>query len=183
MERATRFLSLSGLAGVSAGTVAVLGTATAIWYLGSRGLAFTDPAARPFLIADAIGVLLLAAGLSVFFSYRMAVQKKLRFGGPAAREVLASLAVPLLTGGIFLLILISRGLMVLVPGTSLLFYGLALFATSRHTVRDLQQLGALVIACGLAALAFPEAALVIWGFGFGLLHIAYGIHMFRKYER
>ena len=183
MEQATRFLSLSGLSGISAGTVAMAGTVAAFWHLGREGQAFTDPAARSFLVTDGVCVLILAASLSFLFSYRMARQRNLRFGGPAARQVVFHLAVPLISGGMMVLTLLAHGMMALVPGTTLLFYGLALLATSRYTVRDLLQLGLLIIGCGLAALALPEAALWIWGMGFGVLHIAYGILMYRKYER
>ena len=134
-------------------------------------------------MTDGVCVLILAASLSFLFSYRMARQRKLRFGGPAARQVVFHLAVPLISGGVVVLVLLGRGLMALVPGTTLLFYGLALFGTSRYTVRDLLQLGLLIIGCGLAALALPEAAPWIWGIGFGVLHIAYGVLMYRKYER
>jgi hypothetical protein len=183
MERASRFLSLSGLSGVSAGTVALLGTAAAQWYLVSGGLTLNDRAARTFLIADGVAVLLVAAALSILLSYQMAVRRKLPFWAPIARDVLESLLVPFLAGGVFILLLIDSGKMDLVPGTALIFYGLALFATSRLTVRDLRQLGILQILLGLLAAAVPAIALLLWGLGFGVLHVAYGMLMFRKYER
>jgi hypothetical protein len=183
MERASRFLSLSGLSGVSAGTVGLLGASAAAWYLLSRGLGLDDDRARQFLVLDGILVLVLAAGLSFLFSWRMAARRRERFWTPAAREVLENLLVPLLTGGVFACILIVRGHMALVPGATLLFYGLALVAAARHTVRDLRQLGLLQIALGVASSAAPEYALLLWGIGFGVLHVAYGLLMYRKYER
>jgi hypothetical protein len=113
----------------------------------------------------------------------MAVRRKLPFWAPIARDVLESLLVPFLAGGVFILLLIDNGKMDLVPGTALIFYGLALFATSRLTVRDLRQLGILQILLGLLAAAVPAIALLLWGLGFGVLHVAYGMLMFRKYER
>ncbi len=183
MEHASRFLSLSGLSGVSAGVVGLLAAGAALWYLSSAGLALGDPPAETFLIAAGAAALVLAVALSFLFSYRMALRQKLPFWSPAARDVLESLLVPLASGGGLAVILIARGYMPFVPGTTLLFYGLALVAASRQTVRDLRNLGFLQIVFGLLAFAFPALALLLWGAGFGLLHVAYGLLMYWKYER
>ena len=183
MERASRFLSLSGLSGVSAGVVGLLAAATGQWYLSTNGLAIGDPQARPFLITTGAAALVLAVAFSLLFSYRMAVQRNLPFWSPAARDVLESLLVPLAAGGILAIILITQDHLPYVPGTTLLFYGLALFSASRHTVRDLRTLGILQVLLGLLAFAFTAPSILLWGLGFGLLHIAYGLLMYRKYER
>ncbi len=183
MERSSRFLSLSGLSGVSAGIVGVVGAAIAQWYLQSRGIDIGDLQAREFLIITGVVVLVLAGSLSLLFSYRMAARRNLPFWSPVARDVLESLLAPLAAGGVFSLLLIGQGHMPLVPGATLVFYGLALFATSRHTVRDLRTLGLLEILLGLLACALPQVSILLWGFGFGVLHIAYGLMMYRKYER
>jgi hypothetical protein len=183
MERASRFLSLSGLSGVSAGIVALLGALAAHWYLTSHGLATGDRAARDFLIVNGAVVLLVGASLTIFFSYRLAVRRNVPFWSPVARNVLESLLIPLAAGGILSAILISRDLMPLVPGVTLLFYGLALCAASRYTLRDLFRLGFLQIIIGLLASGLPQASVLLWGLGFGVLHIAYGLGMYRKYER
>ncbi len=183
MERSSRFLSLSGLSGVSAGIVAILGAITAQWYLQSSGFDIGDLRARDLLVETGAAVLVLAASLSFLFSYRMAVRRNLPFWSPVARDVLESLLVPLVAGGVLSLLLIGRGHMQLVPGITLLFYGLALFATSHYTVRDLRTLGILQTLLGLVASALPQASILLWGFGFGVLHIAYGLMMYRKNER
>ncbi len=183
MERSSRFLSLSGLSGVSAGIVGLLGAVAAQWYLVSSGLDVGDSAARDFLVVTGVAALLLAGTLSFLFSYRMAARRNLSFWSPLARDVLESLFVPLVAGGILSLLFIGQDHLQLVPGTTLLFYGLALFATSRYTVRDLRALGILQAILGLLAVALPQLSIILWGFGFGLLHIAYGLMMYRKYER
>ncbi len=183
MERSSRFLSLSGLSGVSAGIVGLLAAVTAQWYLVSAGLEVGDRAAREFLVVSGAVALILAGSLSLLLSYRMATRRNLAFWSPVARDVLESLLVPLVAGGILSFLLIGQDHMSLVPGTTLLFYGLALFATSRYTVRDLRALGILQVILGLLATALPQVSILLWGLGFGLLHIAYGLVMYRKYER
>ncbi len=183
MERASRFLSLSGLSGVSAGVVGLAAAAAAQWYLSASGRALADPQAAPFLIVTAAAALALAVALTLLFSYRMALRRNLPFWSPAARDLLESLLIPLAAGGILAIILIARGHMPYVPGTTLLFYGLALFSASRSTVRDLRTLGVLQILLGLLAFVFPDPSVLLWGLGFGVLHIAYGLLMYRKYER
>ncbi len=183
MEHASRFLSLSGLSGVSAGIVGLLAAAAAQYELSTHELALDDPRAAAFLIATGAAALLLAVGFALLFSYRMARRKNLPFWTPAARDLLESLLVPLAAGGILTIILIARGNMSYAPGTTLVFYGLALFAASRQTLRDLRTLGLLQTTLGLLAFIFPYAAVLLWGLGFGLLHIAYGFLMYRKYEQ
>jgi len=39
------------------------------------------------------------------------------------------------------------------------------------------------IITGLFAMILPVYGIIFWCFGFGLLHIIYGLAMYRKYER
>ncbi len=183
MERSSRFLSLSGLSGVSAGVVGLLAAGIVEWYLQSTGLDLADRRAVVVPIVTGIAALVVAGSLSLLFSYRMAARKKLPFWSPVARDVLECLLVPLVAGGILSLLLVSQDKMQLVPGTTLLFYGLALYATSRFTIHDLRTLGIVQSILGLIAVGIPQYSILIWGFGFGVLHIAYGVIMYRKYDR
>lgn len=68
------------------------------------------------------------------------------------------------------------------PAT-LIFYGLALLNASKYTVRDLEYLGILEVILGLVSLFLTGYNLLVWAFGFGVLHIIYGTLMYFKYER
>ncbi len=191
MERSSRFLSLSGLSGVSAGIVAILGCAAAQWYqvkaagqvpLGDLS-SVQHEMVQTFFIVDAGIVFVLALGLALLFSRRMARKKGLPFWTPGARMMITEIAFPLVAGAIFCFVMMGQGLFAFVFGGSLLFYGLALVSASRFTVPELRRLGVAEIVLGAAALWWIPYALFLWATGFGLLHIIYGITVYRKYDR
>lgn len=183
MERSSKFLSLSGLAGVSAGAAALAGAAAAYWRLhpGDGPGGGTDPAL--FLACDAGAVLLLAIGLAIFFTTRMAGRLGVPIWSGTTKYLLAALLVPLATGGLFCLAAWHQGWVMIMGPSTLVFYGLALLNCSKYTVREVQYLGAAEILLGLLSLYFIDAWLILWAAGFGVLHIAYGIMMYVKYEK
>jgi len=83
MERSARFLSLSGLCGIFAGFTALIGALVAYYFLDYQIVIFEDYQALEisrsgfglYLILDAMIVLLLALGFSLFFSIRKAKEK------------------------------------------------------------------------------------------------------------
>ncbi len=193
MERSSKFLSLSGLSGVSAGVVALVGAGVAYLRLHTGELASYDvalptlPDVRAervlFLLADAVVVLVLAVGLGVFFTVRKAKRQGLSVWNPASQRLLGALVVPLVVGGIFCLGLLRYGLLDIAVAATLVFYGLALLNASKFTVRDLYWLGLCEMALGLFSLFFTGYNLLVWAIGFGLLHIGYGTAMYLKYDR
>jgi hypothetical protein len=93
------------------------------------------------------------------------------------------MATPLVTGGLLILILISRSYYGIITPATLIFYGLALVSASNFTFADVKYLGLLEIALGLIAACFPGYGLLFWAIGFGVLHIIYGSMMYLKYDR
>ena len=191
MERSSRFISLSGLSGVSAGLVALVGAWVAHYF---AGIAFTNEfefnqdwgihQVTYFLIADAMLVLVLAMGFAIFFTMRNARRVGLKVWDKTAERVVINLLIPLITGGLFCLILIFRlRLAMLVAPSLLIFYGLALINASKYTLNVIRYLGATEIVLGLAGLYWTGYGLLIWMIGFGVLHIIYGALMYFKYER
>jgi hypothetical protein len=65
----------------------------------------------------------------------------------------------------------------------LIFYGLSLVSATKFTYNDIFYLGLIEVISGLAAAALPSYGIIFWAFGFGLLHIVYGLLLYRKYER
>lgn len=195
MERSSKFLSLSGLSGISAGVVALIGSAivylrlrndwlTVLSYdqMGQYGLnRFHE--ANLFLIKTALLVLIAALALGTFFTVRKARRQGQRVWNQASRRLLWAMAVPLVTGGIFCLALIHYRLLFMTAPATLVFYGLALLNGSKYTVRDVEYLGYSEIALGLLALFLTGYNLLFWTIGFGVLHILYGAAMYWKYDR
>lgn len=193
MERSSRFLSLSGLSGVSAGVIALAGAAVVYMrvglssysgsYYGSVGNSVSRSAADQFFVTVAVVVLIAALLSGVFFTVRKARRQGQSVWNQTSRRLLWAMLVPLAAGGVFCLVLLLHNLLWLAfPGT-LIFYGLALLSGSRYTVRDVESLGYCEVGLGLLALFFPGYNLLTWAVGFGVLHIVYGLTMYYKYER
>jgi hypothetical protein len=193
MERSTKFLSLSGWAGILAGTVALLGTVAAFLYLDSEAISYqavlmpgegdVTTGHLSFLFIDALIVLLVALSAAVYFSYRKANKSGEKIWSSVTKRLLFQLAVPLVSGGILVLILASQGNIQMVAPFTLVFYGLALVNAGKYTTREIVWLGIAEIITGLAATAWSQHGLWFWGAGFGIYHIVYGITLYHKYER
>ena len=97
--------------------------------------------------------------------------------------LLINLFVPLVVGGIFVLILIWHGAAFIISATTLIFYGLALINASKYTVHDIRYLGISQVIIGLIAAIDVGNGIIYWALGFGLMHIIYGSIMYYKYER
>lgn len=195
MERSSRFISLSGLSGVFAGLFALIGAALAYYYLNS------EPVYRPyyeyafgpdgsinrnffiFIFADAGAVLFASLLAGILLTINKAKKKGIPYWDPAARLMLINLLIPLVSGGIFCLVLLYHHMMGLVAPVTLIFYGLALFNAGKYTLNDIRYLGVSEIVLGLVSSFYIGYGLLFWALGFGILHIVYGLVMYNKYER
>ncbi|SIT74686.1 hypothetical protein [Pontibacter indicus] len=190
MDRSSRFISLSGLSGVFAGLSALVGAAVVKWYFSQQNINYYSDQARNFsqedvlfLLAVALGVLVLAFGTAAYFTARNARKKNQRTWDNQSKRLLANLAIPLATGGVFCAILLYHGILYLVAPAMLVFYGLALLNGSKYTLGDIRYLGIIEIVIGLVACVFVGYGLMLWTLGFGVLHIVYGALVYFKYER
>ena len=190
MERSVKFISLSGLSGVLAGVYALLGAAAAYYSIQYPESPFqytdysnlkTDVIYNILGIAAAVLVVSVATG--VFFSNRKAKKHNIVFWNSASKQMVFNISIPLLTGGIFILILLANGHAGLAIPATLIFYGLALIQGSTNTFDEVRYLGYFEIALGLIATALPGYGLLFWAAGFGILHIVYGLIMYNKYDR
>jgi hypothetical protein len=184
MEKSTKFLSLSGLSGIAAGVIAIIGAAFAWFYL------LREPSLTNYnrmqeigiLLGDAVIILLLAVAFGVFFSYRKARKNGEKLFNKITYRILYNLAVPLITGGIFCLIFLLRGYVEVAICGTLIFYGLALVNVSKYTFDEIHYLGLTEIILGLIATLFMRYGILFWTLGFGVCHILYGLIMYIKYD-
>jgi len=190
MERSAKFISLSGLSGILAGCYALIGAALGYREvygfsskIGYRDHYVTEDAVLVRLVIIASVVLLLSVGTAVWLSVRKGRKQKQGIWNPASRGLLKAMGVPLVTGGLFVVIMIARGTYGLVAPSCLIFYGLALVAGGQYTYSDVKGLGILQIVLGLLAACLPGYGLIFWSLGFGVLHILYGFIMYFKYDR
>ncbi len=195
MERSSRFISLSGLSGVFAGTFALLGIAaiaikfrlpvTLEGYQNQAVDAYGNPNLDfyRFVIPVALAVLVSSLVIGVILTTRRARKNNLSIWDKTARRVVWNMFIPLSAGGIFCLVLLMHGLFELVAPATLLFYGLALLNTSKYTYPDIRYLALSEISLGLVGSFLIGYGLLFWAIGFGVFHIIYGARMYQKYER
>ncbi len=192
MERSSKFLSLSGWAGIMAGIYALVGAFAAYKLFGFNpgetayeNESFSAGASSGLLQIVLLGllILLLAIGTAIFLSGKKAGKRGEKLWNGASRLLLVNMAVPLITGGLLVLVLIAKGLIGLVAPATLIFYGLALFNAGKFTYEEIKSLGLIQIILGLAGSYFAGYGLLFWALGFGVFHIIYGIYMHYRYER
>ncbi len=190
MERQTKFISLSGLSGILSGSYALIGAYLAnrlvyksqsIAYDAVRDLEFNPLVWKLLGIATMVLVLSLSTGL--YLSWRKAKLQGEKLWNPSAKRMLLSTFVPLLAGGIFVIIILLRHQIWLIAPACLVFYGLALYSGGNYTFSDVKNLGIVEIILGLICLWYPGKGLLFWSIGFGIMHIVYGVIMYLKYER
>ena len=152
---------------------------------GSYGEFLEAPKAEMivFFVMDCLAVLGIALFLALFFSMRMAKKKDLPMWNATAQKLIGSLLTPLIAGGLFCIIQMMHGYYGLVPATMLLFYGVSLLNGSKYTLPEIRFLGLSEIVLGLFSAWYLGSGLYFWAFGFGILHIVYGVVMYIRYER
>lgn len=199
MERSSRFISLSGWSGVSAG-ICALGGAYAGW---SRLETFHTAAGGTVeygrnvdvvtydllkqLKVDLIWIAAITFAAAFISAFVFTWLRSRKNGTPIWDRTVQRLAwntiLPMIAGGLFLL----RGMQLdhyeLVAPGCLVFYGLALVNASKYTLGEIRYLGYGQLALGIINLWQLNGGLYFWAAGFGILHIVYGIVMWYRHER
>jgi hypothetical protein len=189
MERSSRFISLSGLSGVFAGLSALIGGLYVYAVLEKYGINYFEAKDRTFsydLVSELIFTMFLILVFALTFGIIFTVRKSKKYSLPiwtsATKNMLLNLAIPLTVGGVFSLALLYHEIYVLIAPVTLLFYGLALVNAEKYTFSDVKYLGYCQLILGCVSLFYLGYGLVFWIIGFGILHILYGLIMFKKYK-
>ncbi|MCL6260108.1 hypothetical protein M3O96_13485 [Aquiflexum sp. TKW24L] len=187
MDRSSKFISLSGLSGIAAGIIALVGA----WYAyrniytesdfyGYQVVTLSSESIVSLIGLGAV-ILILAISAGIFFTAQKAKKANQKVWNSQAKRLLINLSIPLVTGGVLCLIFLSRGFIGFIAPLTLIFYGLALVNASKYTHEEIRSLGLIEIALGLLSAYFIGFGLLFWAIGFGLLHIVYGIIMHYRY--
>jgi hypothetical protein len=173
-----------------AGIFALLGAAVAYYTVRYplfpsqyRDYSFSVTDTLPKLIGIAAVVLILSISTGLWLSHQKAKKNGLQLWSPASKQMVGNLIVPLITGGIFILIMLYTGHFQLAAPSCLIFYGIALIHGSANTFSEVRYLGYCEIALGLISALFPGYGLILWSIGFGILHIIYGAIMYNRYDK
>lgn len=185
MDRSSRFLSLSGLSGILAGVYAIIGAFAVRSIIQGKRYMYITLESREFrnilFIAAAVVVLSLLTG--VLLSARKAQKRNEKLWNSASRRLVINFSIPMITGGIFGILLLRQQHYGLISAVTMLFYGMALLNSSKYTLETVRSLGISFIVLGLITTAMPGYSLEFWTIGFGGFHILYGTIMYIKFDR
>jgi predicted lysophospholipase L1 biosynthesis ABC-type transport system permease subunit len=189
MEQSSRFISLNGLSGVVAGIVALAGALAAYYILRKNDIDYFQDynGAGGFSVITqltllAVVVLIAALGFGILLTVNKTKKQGHKIWTSTTKKLVAALFVPLIFGGLFCLAAMYHGLFIIMAPLMLVFYGLALINAGRYTFSDIQNLGYCEALLGVVAMFIPGYGLVFWALGFGVLHIVYGLLMYKKYR-
>jgi hypothetical protein len=185
MNKSSQFISLSGLAGILAGIYALIGAYIAHQIIQNNNnyIITLESTTFKLILLTAFIVLLLSIGTALLLTISKAKKENEKTWNSVSKRMLINFLIPLLTGGIFSLLLLRNGSYGLIAPVTLLFYGLSCVNASKYTLRDVRYLGITIIILGLLATEFSGYALEFWALGFGISHIVYGSLMYFKYDR
>ena len=197
MERSSRFISLSGLSGISAGLCALIGAWVAKPYVYGQkdfiinaNLAIAQATSNDYTIILNTYLFWIAAATFIgafisafFFTYIKSKKEGSAIWSNTSKRLMINVSIPVLVGGLFLFRMIHFGTFGLVAPGCLIFYGLGLVNASKYTLVEIRYLGYVQILIGIISLWFVGYGLYFWAAGFGVMHILYGTYMWSKYER
>lgn len=188
MERSSRFISLSGLSGIFPGIFALIGAFFAYQRVSENdGSAYLNLSSNTdllaYLVKDGLLVLFFSLIIAFYFTARQAKKQGVSLWGSTSKRLLFNMALPLVTGGLFCIILLMQAPH-LVDAATLVFYGLAVINASKYTFDDIRYLGYVEVILGLLCGFMDEwrLGILFWALGFGVAHIVYGIVMYKKYD-
>lgn len=185
MNKSSRFISLSGLSGILAGIYALIGAAIAYWLVitYSNGVLILDGWVYETCLLTLVMVAILSIGTGILLTTQKAKKDGAKIWDATSRRLVLNFLIPLVVGGLYILIILSQGKYGQSGGLMLIFYGLALVNASKYSIGDIQYLGYVQIVLGLIGAWKPGYGFWLWVIGFGIMHIVYGTWMHFKYDR
>lgn len=185
MERSSRFISLSGWSGVSAGICALIGA-----FFAHRVIT-SGEYTQEYLMYSQVRTLFLIAILTFisafvsafFFTYIRSKRNNIPIWSTASKRLMWNAGVPMVAGGMLILKMIELGMGGLIAPACLIIYGITLFSASKQTLNEIKYLGYTEILLGFVSLWLTGYGLIFWTIGFGVMHIIYGVYMWIKHER
>ncbi|MBF7091428.1 hypothetical protein IUY40_07740 [Flavobacterium sp. ALJ2] len=185
MNKSSQFISLSGLSGIMAGIYALIGAHIANGLIERHVGYYVTLESKTFklIVLTAFLVLVFSIVTAAILTVSKAKKEGEKIWNTTSKRMLVNFLIPLVSGGVFGLLLLRNGYYGLIAPVTLLFYGLACVNASKYTLRDVRYLGITIIILGLIATECSGYALEFWALGFGVCHILYGSIMYFKYDR
>ncbi|MGR7812176.1 hypothetical protein [Lacinutrix undariae] len=184
MNKSSRFISLSGLSGILAGVYAIIGAIVAYWLVSnySYGTLLLDGKIFRLVLLDLFLVAAFSVITGIILTTRKAKKQGVKIWDTTSRRLVFNFLTPLVSGGLYILIILGHQKYGQTGGLMLIFYGLALISASKYSIGDIKYLGIIEVILGLVAALFPGYGFWLWVIGFGVMHIIYGTWMHFKYD-
>lgn len=165
MHKSSRFISLSGLSGILAGLYALIGAAIAYVLVTdySYGVLKLDGYIFRLCLFTLFMVALLSVLTGIFLTTRKAKKHGAKIWDATSKRLVFNFLIPLVVGGLYILIILSQGKYGQSGGLMLIFYGLALINASKYSIGDIRYLGYIQIILGLIG---SWNLVTVFGFGY-----------------
>jgi hypothetical protein len=175
MEATAAFTAVPGRGMVAMGAIGLVAAGL------TRGLR-----PEPGTVGSWLGAWLGAATAALLVGLMTMAQKSRAAGQPllgaAGRRFALAFAPPVLAGAVVSAALVRAGHVELLPGLWLLLYGVAALAGGAHSVPAIPAMGACFTLLGAATMFAPAAwASALLALGFGVLHVAFGLVVWRRH--
>ncbi len=180
MERSARYANLSGISGVIAGVLALIGCWATYWITFN----ISHDVQNKWYMAMWVAIFILAIGQDFAWAQKKARRRGETVLTPAMAQVIRAV-IP----GILIAFVLSCHAMMLgnldsIPSIWALCYGVAICAASMVSVKEVRIFGIAQLITGTIALFFFSVwahSLIVIAVSFGLYHIIFGLWMSRKY--
>jgi len=184
MNKSSRFISLSGLSGILAGIYALIGAAVAYWLVANSGRQYLILDGKIFrlVLLDLFLIAFISIVTAIYLTTKKAKKNNVKVWDASSRRLILNFLIPLVAGGLYILIILGQQKYGQTAALMLIFYGLALINASKYSIGKIRYLGYIEIVLGLICAMFPGYGFWLWVFGFGVLHIVYGALMYFKYD-
>jgi len=185
MNKSSRFISLSGISGIMAGIYAIIGAAIAYYLVSnySDGTLILDGRIFRLVILDLILVAFFSILTAIILTTKKAKKNGSKIWDTTSQRLIVNFLIPLVVGGLYILIILNQQKYGQAGALMLIFYGLALVNASKYSIGDIRYLGYIQLVLGLIGARYPGYGFWLWVLGFGIMHIVYGTWMHFKYDR
>ncbi|MGJ8667668.1 MAG: hypothetical protein ACSHW7_14960 [Patiriisocius sp.] len=179
MNRSSRFISLSGWAGIMAGMYAIIGGIVAYYIVANsaREYLILDGYVFKIIMLDLFLIAFFSVVTAVFITTRRAKKDGVKIWDDTTKRLLINFLIPLITGGIYIIIILGQQKYGQTGALMLIFYGLSLVSAAKYSIGHIRYLGFIEITLGLICAIFPGYGFWLWMLGFGVMHIVYGAIM------
>lgn len=198
-EQSSRFLSLSGLSGIFVGLCGLLGTYVTHNLLSTEskknkdmltivsGFDYYNMTVHQFVGENLIFLALFTILFALLFAFYFTTLRSRKNNYPIwddkTRQQISALSLPSVVGGIFIIRLVITANYGYIVPVAIIFYAISLINIRRFSTGEVGFLGYILLLLGIVNLWKQGWGILFFGFGFGFLHIVYGVVTFFVYER